>query len=222
MRNIGTKSHASDAPSPGQIETGADDEGGSQGGPGRVRPVTSLNWPATQPTLTAGDLTLRPWRASDAEAVYVACQDPEIVRWTTIPVPYEREHAVGFVGAVSATAWANKTAANFAALDADGDFVGSFALVRINPGQSVAEVGYWVAPGARRRGVARRAAAAVTEWALREIGFARVELLAATGNAGSRRVAESVGFTQEGVLRSFAAGRGERDDLVMYSKLPTD
>jgi len=52
-------------------------------------------------------------------------------------------------------------------------------------------------------------------------GFARVEL-AAIGNAGSCRVAESVGFTQEGVLRSFAAGRGERDDLVIYSKLPTD
>ena len=55
--------------------------------------MTALTWPATQPTLEADGLTLRPWRASDADAVYAACQDPEIVKWTTIPQPYEREHA---------------------------------------------------------------------------------------------------------------------------------
>ena len=54
-------------------------------------------------------------------------------------------------------------------------------------------------------------------------GFARVELLAAVGNAGSRRVAERIGFTQEGVLRSAANGRGaERVDLVLYSRIAAD
>jgi len=76
-------------------------------------------------------------------------------------------------------------------------------------------------PRARRRGVARRAATAVTQWALDDIGFARVELLAATGNTGSRRVAERIGFTRR-VLRSAAAGRGRRDDLVMYSRVAGD
>ena len=185
--------------------------------------MTSLNWPVTQPTLDADGLTLRPWRASDADAVFAACQDPEIVRWTTIPFPYERKHAESYVGPISADAWAHKTAANFAVVDADGTLVGSFGLVRMTPLQSVAEVGYWVAPAARRRGVARRAAAAVTAWALHDVGFARVELLAAEGNAGSRRVAELLGFTQEGVLRSAANGRGaERVDLVLYSRIATD
>lgn len=184
--------------------------------------MTALTWPATQPTLHAEGLTLRAWRASDADAVYAACQDPEIVRWTMVPFPYEREHAEGYVGPVSADAWAHKTAVNFAAVDADGTLVGSFGLVRMSPAQGVAEVGYWVTPGARRRGVARRAAAAVTEWALREVGFARVELLAAVENTGSRRVAERIGFTPEGVLRSAAAGRGERLDLVIYSRLASD
>jgi RimJ/RimL family protein N-acetyltransferase len=184
--------------------------------------VQTLTWPVNQPTLTAGELTLRPWRASDADAVHAACQDPEIVRWTTIPFPYERQHAADFVGPLSANAWAHKTAANFAVVDAAGTLVGSFGLVRMNPSQGVAEVGYWVAPAARRRGVARRAAAAVTRWALHDVGFARVELLAAAQNAGSRRVAERIGFTQEGVLRSAAAGRGERQDLVLYSRITGD
>lgn len=185
--------------------------------------MTHLNWPSAQPTLHAEGLTLRPWRAADVDAVYAACQDPEIVRWTAIPFPYERAHAEGYVGPVSTDAWTNKTAVNFAVTDADGTLAGSFGLVRMAPPQSVAEVGYWVAPAARRRGVAVRAAAAVTEWALRDVGFERVELLAAEGNAGSRRVAERIGFTQEGVLRSAAPGRGgERIDLVIYSRIATD
>lgn len=184
--------------------------------------MTELNWPAAQPTLDAEGLTMRPWRDADADAVLTACQDPEIVRWTTIPFPYERAHAEAYVGPVSSAAWAHKTAANFAVVDSDSCVVGSFGLVRMNPRERVAEVGYWVAPSARRRGVARRAAARVTEWALREVGFARVELLAGAGNAGSRRVAELIGFTQEGVLRSAAAGRGERLDLVMYSRIAAD
>ena len=184
--------------------------------------METLTWPVAQPTLTAGGLMLRPWRESDADAVHTACQDPEIVRWTRIPFPYERQHAADFVGPLSANAWAHKTAANFAVVDSDGTLVGSFGLVRMNPPQSVAEVGYWVAPAARRRGVAHRAAAAVTTWALRDVGFARIELLAAAENAGSRRVAEQIGFTQEGVLRSAAAGRGAREDLVLYSRIASD
>lgn len=185
--------------------------------------MTALTWPATQPTLEAEGLVLRPWRASDADAVYAACQDPEIVRWTTIPQPYERQHAESYVGPISAEAWARKTAANFAVTDPDGALVGSFGLVRMTPLQAVAEIGYWVAPGARRRGVALRAAAAVTTWALHDVGFARIELLAAPGNAGSRRVAERIGFTREGVLRSAANGRGaQRVDLVLYSRITTD
>ena len=184
--------------------------------------MTDLRWPAAQPTLEAEGVVLRPWRRSDADAVLAACQDPDIVRWTTVPAPYERTHAEAFVGPVSAEAWADKTAVHFAAVDEAGDVVGSFGLVRVNPSVGVTEVGYWVAPWARRRGVARRAAAAVTEWALRDVGHDRVELRAAVGNVGSRRVAECIGFTQEGVMRSAVPGREARLDLVLYSRIASD
>jgi len=36
---------------------------------------------------------VRPWIALDAPAVFAACQDPEIGRWTNVPQPYLREHA---------------------------------------------------------------------------------------------------------------------------------
>ena len=34
---------------------------------------------------------------TDVDAIYDACQDPDIQRYTTVPSPYGRQDAVGFV-----------------------------------------------------------------------------------------------------------------------------
>jgi hypothetical protein len=62
--------------------------------------VTGLAWPAQQPVLTDGTVMLRPFRTSDADAVFRACQDPAIQRWTLVPIPYLREHADQLAGPV--------------------------------------------------------------------------------------------------------------------------
>ena len=36
---------------------------------------------------------LRPWIDADVPAIVAACNDPEIVRWTTVPTPYSPEDA---------------------------------------------------------------------------------------------------------------------------------
>ena len=71
--------------------------------------------------------------------------------------------------------------------------------------------------------VATRAARIVTAAAL--IGGAeRIELRAMTENVGSRLVAERVGYSLDGVLRSVMAHEcsSERIDLALYSMLPGD
>jgi hypothetical protein len=60
---------------------------------GDDRRVTTTRDP--QPTLAGRRVRLRPWRPDDAGAVFAACQDEEIQRWTEVPVPYLREHADG-------------------------------------------------------------------------------------------------------------------------------
>jgi RimJ/RimL family protein N-acetyltransferase len=54
------------------------------------------------PTLSGPRVRLRPWRPDDVDAVTAACQDPEVQRWTRVPVPYARSDAEAFVGDVSA------------------------------------------------------------------------------------------------------------------------
>ncbi len=59
----------------------------------------------------------------------------------------------------------------------------------------------------------------ICAWGFETLGLERIELLAATGNPASQRVAERAGFTREAVLRSFMRGEGERQDMVAFGLL---
>ena len=59
---------------------------------------------ATLRVLTDGIITLRPPDEADIDAIYQACQDPEIQRWTGVPSPYHREHAIAYLQRVRAGA----------------------------------------------------------------------------------------------------------------------
>ena len=180
-----------------------------------------LPWPNRPPTLTDGVAALRPWRGTDADAVFAACQDADIQRRMLVPAPFLREHAVEVVGDVPHRLWENQHGAPFAVVDVRGEaLLGSCGLVDVDAHELVGEVAYWVAPWARGRGVAQRALTLLCRWALTEGGLARLELLVEPDNVPSCAVAERVGFEREGVLRSKTLLRGTRRDLAMYALLP--
>lgn len=62
----------------------------------------------------------------------------------------------------------------------------------------------------------------LTEWAFDELGSLRVQLQISSDNEGSKRVAERAGFVCEGILRSVHFKQGRRDDMEVWSRLPTD
>jgi len=155
--------------------------------------------------LTTPRLLLRPIGPDDVEAVYAACQDPQIQRWTTVPSPYLLEHAEHFACDYVPKAWAAGDAALFGVTDlGDGQLLASVGL-HFDRGRDdgIAEIGYWTAASARGRGITTEAVAAVCAWGLTSCGVQRLEWYAEVGNVASRRVAEKVGFTIEGTLRSF-------------------
>ncbi len=85
-----------------------------------------------------------------------------------------------------------------------------------------AEVGYWLAKDARGQGHVTRAVRLITAWGFRHLGLERIDLLAATGNPASQRVAERCGFTREAVLRSYMPGKEGRQDMVAFGLLASD
>ena len=71
-------------------------------------------------------------------------------------------------------------------------------------------------------GIASRALDLICRYAFDELRLARVEVTIEPENTASRATAESVGFVEEGILRSYLHIAGARRDMLMYSLLPGD
>jgi RimJ/RimL family protein N-acetyltransferase len=83
-------------------------------------------------------------------------------------------------------------------------------------------LGYWVRSSQTRRDVATTATLLVARFGLEELKLNRVEIFVAAGNVASLRVAEKVGATREGLLRSSLVIHGKVHDAVMFSLIPGD
>ncbi len=175
------------------------------------------------PPLTDGVVKLRPWgEPGDVEAITAACNDRAIAEFLDmIPSPYTQNDARAYLESCR-IGWQQGTATNFAIVEG-GVPVGSIGVRWLDGlDDGTAEVGYWMAPEARGRGVCTRALRLVSGWVLGEPGASRLQLRADEQNLPSNKVAQNAGFTREGVLRAsrYNARLGRRVDFVMYSLLP--
>jgi RimJ/RimL family protein N-acetyltransferase len=173
------------------------------------------------PPLTDGELRLRAWEPGDAPAVTAACQDPEIPRWTVVPHHYTQRQARAFIRG-TATDLANGRELALAIVDRGDQLLGALGISNFDWEDLKAEIGYWMAPEARRRGIGARATRLLARWAVSSLGLERLELLANPANEASQRLAERAGFTREGTLRRYRRRHGVREDLVMFSLLAED
>ena len=169
--------------------------------------------PTNVPLLRDTELTLLPWR--DVESlpgvradIIASCNDPVMVRWTTVPHPYTPEHADEFLTAApeGVERWAYVL---------DGRYAGSIDL------RSGGVLGYNTAPWARGQGLTARALRLVAAHAYTQ-GLRRLELHIAVDNAASRRTAEKAGYTFAGLLPDPVRLRGHEDTLACYVLLAPD
>jgi len=173
------------------------------------------------PPLSDGVVALRRWREADAPEVARICSDEELVRWlAALPSPYTEADALAWIAHGEAGWRGEAEHTPFAVVDAATDAILGSIGVTWRP-EETAEVGYWVAPEARGRGVATRATRLVAGWVLRELGYERLQLQADPLNVASCRVAERAGFTLEGRKRSvrWSRARQRRIDLNQYALL---
>ncbi|MFI6075783.1 GNAT family N-acetyltransferase [Actinoplanes sp. NPDC051343] len=174
----------------------------------------------TQPTITAGGFALRPFTPADIPWVYAVSLDPAVQKYVQIPLPYRMEDADFFVRDMCIGAWERRERAEFVVVGGAGERLGRVALGL--DGNGAAQVGYWMDPAARRRGLATRALQELCRWGFAELRLGLIEWRAEVGNVASRRVAEKAGFTVEAVLRRRLVHRGERVDAWIGSILPEE
>jgi RimJ/RimL family protein N-acetyltransferase len=186
-----------------------------------ARRPTPPRFSLPDPPLADEAVLLRPPSPADVPAIAAACTDPEIARWTMVPNPYTPAHARRFVAQARRWWESGTVGAIFAIVERSSDrLVGMIGLEPAEPG--LAEVGYWVAPEARRHGYATRAVRLVATWAFGDPSLVRLELHTMLGNEASGAVAVRSGFTREGVARRGLVVRGERLDGVVYSLVRGD
>lgn len=96
--------------------------------------------------------------------------------------------------------------------------IGGVTLRHFDLMRGVIEVGYWLFPQARGRGLATQGVRAVAR-AVFASGLWRLEARVRIGNSASERVLERAGFTREGTKRRYLRHDGERVDATVFSLL---
>lgn len=173
-------------------------------------------------TLTTERLLLRTFAEDDADEVFRLCQDADIQRWTPIPSPYERQHAIDFVGQLVPEGWRTGTMFTFAVVPVAGGPVMASVAVTLRTLSGTWEVGFWLGREYRGRGIMTEAVDALARWSFSRLGATRLEWRAEIGNGASRAVAARAGFTVEGELRASLLNNGTLRDVWVGSLLPSD
>ena len=158
-------------------------------------------------------MALRAWAERDASALVRACSDPLTRRYTSVPAPYTLEDARMFIATGRSA-----TTLPLAVVDlADDGVLGAVGLHAVDRERGRAEIGYWTAPWARRRGVATASLELLSAWALDAAGVTRLELFAEPTNLVSQRVAIACGYQRGDLVRGGIALRGRRRDVIRFA-----
>lgn len=174
--------------------------------------------------LTNGRLWLRDAAERDIPEVLIAFQDdPEM----HLRLARERPPSGAELGRRAECEAADRTAGSRATLTivaapAADLCLGQVYVEAVEWDHARADVSVWVAPGARRRGLATGALRLASEWLLGPCGLARVQGLCEPGNHALLAAAGRAGFVSEGILHGYLRRRSRRIDVVVLSRLALD
>jgi RimJ/RimL family protein N-acetyltransferase len=177
------------------------------------------------PELTDGGFTLRRYCQADAEPIYQAVRESisEISPWMPwCHTGYSLNDSKTWTASCDET-WAKGKEYNFVIIsNNDGQPLGVCGLNHIDNENRIANVGYWVRTARTRQGVATSAALLLARFGFNSLKLNRLEIVVATDNRPSQRVAEKVGAKLEGILRKRLIVRKKVYDAYMYSLIRED
>jgi len=162
---------------------------------------------------------------SDAEPMYQAIREsiPEISPWLPFAhADYSISETKDFLKG-RPEGWKKDTDYVFGIIDSrDGSLIGGCGFNGIDKENGRANLGYWIRTSRTGQGAATAATLLLAKWGFMVVKLCRIEILVATGNKRSQRVAEKVGAQREGVLRNRLKIGDDLHDAIMYSLIPGD
>ena len=183
--------------------------------------AVSSDWRAALPVLSAGSVTLRELRLSDAPALHALLTTGEVARFIS-PPPTTVEGFERFI------AWTHRERAAgryacFAVVPRGFDTaIGIFQVRVLEAGLGTAEWGFAIGRPFWGTGVFADAARATVDFAFETIGVSRLEARAAVQNGRGNGALMKVGAVREAVLRKSFQRSGEYLDQALWSILRPD
>jgi [ribosomal protein S5]-alanine N-acetyltransferase len=179
--------------------------------------------PAPTEPLSDGHVVLRLSAERDIPEILIAYQDdPELhLRLGGEPPPTGAE-----LGRREERAAAERDAGKHLTLTilepGSDDCRGQIYVHHIDWEDGRAELGIWLVPQARGRGLGSRALTLASAWLFEACGLSRLQLLTEPDNEPMIRAALAAGFVTEGELRGYLLERGKRVSATIMSLLPSD
>ena len=174
------------------------------------------------PALRAERLLLRGYEPSDAPGIFAYCSDPETTQYMFFDAHRSIGDAHDFLNNWVADAY-RKGELKYAVCLADEPerIIGGIDL-RVDPNQHrTMELGYILAREHWGRGYMPEAARKLIEHAFATTDVQRIEAPIFAQNTRSRRAAEKMGLSLDGVLRSSRAARGQCWDVAITRSYAT-
>jgi ribosomal-protein-alanine N-acetyltransferase len=142
-------------------------------------------------TIAADLVTLRRARPTDAQALYLAARDPEVMRFMDWPMPTAPKDTQAHLEKVSAD-WETGTEYQWIILERhSGQCAGTISC---RPKGHAADFGYFLGRDYWGKGLASDAASAVLAWLAAQPEITRIWATVDVENARSRRLLERLGW----------------------------
>jgi len=163
-------------------------------------------------------ITLRPVDTTDVDCLFRWENDPEAWRITLGDAPVSRQMLWEYASAYSADIYRDRQLRLIICSGATP--VGTIDITDLDPRNSRAMAGIYIAPGFRRRGIARGALKAIIDYCTADLCLHQLSAIVAKDNAPSLALFASVGFKTAGCLRSWLRrGQHTYTDAVILQKM---
>jgi RimJ/RimL family protein N-acetyltransferase len=162
-----------------------------------------------------GDITLRPFRESDAPRMAELANNEKIGKNLRdgFPYPYTTADALNFIKRFM------KFNAYFA-IEYKGEYVGNISLTPLeNVYRKTAEIGYFLGEPYWNKGIMTAAVNLITRFGFQGLGFARIHTGVYEYNPASQKVLEKCSYVKEGVFRKSIFKGNKLWDEVRYARI---